>query len=281
MKISNKLLGFFFNKLDAPIRFLYSQFHLNKFLFWKLYASNIEKLDQEFEDMKTMVHSSNYTFEKKICLELGPGNSYISAFNFLQNGAKKVILVDKYPRFFNTQEQADRMQKELSFIKNKYNDKQLNFMKGAAVDSEYIEFISKDVTDLSMVEYIDFVYSISVLEHIKNVEGIINKFSDIVKKGGLMYHSIDMRDHYNFSNPFLFLKYSNSTWGKYLTKEGVSYTNRMRYSEYRRLLIKYGFEIIGEKLIRYSLSNQNISVDFDIKSQDINVGIAKVMCVKK
>ena len=50
-----------------------------------------------------------------------------------------------------------------------------------------------------------------------------------------MYHKIDLRDHYNFNKPFKFYKYSNWTWNNLLTKEGVSYTNRLKINEYNNI----------------------------------------------
>ena len=123
-----------FNKLDLPIRFIYSQLNLNKFLFWKLYASSFEQLDKSFEEMKALVSAANYSFDNKVCLELGPGNSYISAYNFLLHGAKKVILVDKYPRYLSGKKQEDYLKKELDYISKKYN-KPLFFIENNKVDS--------------------------------------------------------------------------------------------------------------------------------------------------
>ncbi len=69
-----------------------------------------------------------------------------------------------------------------------------------------------------------------------------------------MYHSIDMRDHYNFNEPFKFLKYSDFIWDMLLTKEGYSYTNRFRIDDFERLLTKYSFEIIDINKSTYNLS---------------------------
>ena len=73
---------------------------------------------------------------------------------------------------------------------------------------KYIEFIGRDLTSVTLKEKLDFACSISVFEHIRDAEGNIKKLSYLIRKGGFMYHKIDMRDHYNFNNPFLFYKYS-------------------------------------------------------------------------
>ncbi len=283
MKIDNKFIGLIYNKFDFPIRFLYCRLPLlSRLLFWKLYSSNFEKLDKNFEEMKKIIEKSGFSFERKTCLELGPGNSYINAYNLLMNGAKKVILVDKFPRYIKTKKQKEFFNKELSYIKQKYNQQDLFFVKNGKIDKNYIEFINGDFAIINFKEKIDFALTISVFEHIKNVEKVIAKLSKVIKKNGLIYHSIDLRDYYNFNNPFLFYKYSKDTWERYLTKEGTSYTNRLRYKNFKNLFKKYGFKIIFQELKRFELITKvNISKDFDIKDKALNVGIISILLKRK
>jgi len=241
----------------------------------------MERVDLAFEEMKATVIKADIKFDDKICLEIGPGNSYISAYNFLLNGARKVILVDKYPRIKSNKRQQKQLIKESSFIKSKYGQESLFFIKNGRIDERYIEFVPKDLTEAVIANEIDFVYSNSVLEHIKDVEKNIKIMSQIIKQGGLLYHAIDLRDHFNFHNPFLFLKYSHKTWEKYLTKEGVSYTNRLRYSEYKRLFNIYGLETVDERIKRYSMDNILINDKFNFNDENINVGILKILLIKR
>jgi len=271
MEVKNRIFGWAFDTLDLPIRFLYSKLNLNRLFFWKLYSSDFKGLDKRFIEMERLVSKEGFFFKGKVCLELGPGNSYVNAYNFLVRSAKEVILVDKFPRQIETKKQKELLQKEIEFFNKKHKAKKLN--------TKSIEFISKDITETGRLE-VDFVYSISVFEHLKHVEKTIKKLGEIVKKNGLMYHSIDLRDHYNFRSPFLFYKYSDKTWKKYLTKEGVSYTNRMRYSEIKKLFLKYGFEIISEEKERSRLGNTKISCDFDIKDRNLNISIWRVLLKK-
>ncbi len=272
MEIKSKPVSFVFNKFDYPIRFLYSKLGIHKIFFWKMYSSNFLSLDSSFESVKIFIEKESYTFKNKVCLELGPGNSYINAYNFLLNGAKKVILVDKYSRYIESKKQKDFLREEKNFIKKKYGIK--------SIGKQDIKFLEGDLKELDLGEKVDLVYSISVFEHIKDVEGIIKKLATIVKKGGVMYHRIDMRDHYNFSNPFLFLKYSKSTWERSLTKEGVSYTNRMRYPEFKDLFEKYGFKILAEEKKKLPIGKVKIHKEFDKKKKDFDVAIWSVLLVK-
>jgi len=277
MIIKNRYINLAYNKFDFLIRFIYCKVPLiSKLLFWKIYSSNFTKLDKHFENMKELIHSSNLSLKDKVCLELGPGNSYINAYNLLMNGAKRVILVDKFPRHIKTKKQKRYFENELDYIKKKFNKKRLFFIKNGKIDKRYIRFIVGDFAKIRIDEKINFVLSISVLEHIKNIKEVISKLSEIVEEKGLMYHSIDLRDHYNFDEPFLFYKYSSITWNKYLTKEGISFTNRIRYNEYLNMFKITGFKIMNQSIKKFSLSKVSINKEFQDKEY-LNVGILRIL----
>lgn len=281
MKIKNKFIGSIYDGMDFPVRFLYCRLpFLSKMLFWKLYASDFKKLDAKFEEMKHVIEQNNYNFKNKVCLELGPGNSYINAYNLLMNGAKQVILVDKFPRYFETKRQMQFFNEELDFIRQKYQTKNLFFLKKGKVDDKYIKIFKGDLETISIQSKVDFILSISVFEHIKNVEVVIEKLSKILNTKGLMYHAIDMRDHYNFNNPFLFYKYSKQTWERYLTKEGVSFTNRVRYDEYIDLFNKYGLKVIFKRVEKFPLPKK-VAGEFLNKENNLNIGTANLLIKKK
>lgn len=279
MEVSNNFLGYFYNKFDFIIRFLYCKLpFISRALFWKLYSSDFKKLEEEFKELDKILKNYNFKLKDTVCLELGPGNSYINAYNFLMNGAKKVILVDKYPRQIKSKKQRDYFNQELEYVKKKYGKDSLFFIKNNKIDENYIEFKRGDLSEIDINQKVDFVYSSSVFEHIKNVEANIRKLNEIMEKKGLMYHKIDMRDHYNFNNPFLFYKYSNKTWNKYLTKEGISYTNRLRYNDFRQLFSKYKFKIVKEVKRRFSLKSKKIHIKF--QNKDLDIGILKILVRK-
>lgn len=128
MKINNAILSFFWNHLDLFIRFGYCRLGpisklLNKLLFWKLKSSDSEKLDKIFEDSLTILKRSNIAIKGKTILEIGPGNSYMIAYNFLMLGAKKVILVDKFPRMIKTKRQKEYFKREIEYVSKKYRTK--------------------------------------------------------------------------------------------------------------------------------------------------------------
>ncbi|MBN2087486.1 methyltransferase domain-containing protein [Candidatus Peregrinibacteria bacterium] len=247
-------------------------------MFWKLYSSDYNKLDRKFQEMNEVLKENNIDLMGKVVLELGPGNSNINAYNFLLLGAKKVILVDKFPRSLKTAKQKKYAEDEIRFIREKNSGADFFFFEGFKLKPGYIEFISQDLTEVKNLQ-VDFIYSISVLEHIKSIEENIRKMSEILKEGGHMYHSIDMRDHFNFNNPFLFYKYSDSTWDKYLTKEGASYTNRWRYDDFKEAFRNSGIKTSSEKTVKYSLKNIKLNEKYNNK-KDIDIGELKIILNK-
>ena len=274
MQVKKGFLGYFYNHCDFFVRFLYCRFPvINKLLFWKLYSSDLDQLDKDFEEMKKKVN-----FNNKICLELGPGNSFLMAYNCLMSGAKKVILVDKFSRHIKSEKQKEFFQKELDFIRSKYG-KELFFFKDGQLDRRYIDFVIGDITKMHFEQKVDLVYSISVLEHVKSVKETIKALSKVLKKDGLMYHHIDLRDHYNFEQPFLFYKYSDKVWNKYLTREGVSYTNRIRYREFMNFFLDSSLKVVSDRKERFIFKVKKISRKYS-NMKNLDIGIMKVLLKK-
>jgi len=96
---------------------------MNKLLFWKLYSSDFEKLDRIFEDSLTILKRNNISIKDKTILEIGPGNSYMIAYNFLMHSAKKVIQVDKFQRTIKTKRQKEYFKREIEYVSKKYGQK--------------------------------------------------------------------------------------------------------------------------------------------------------------
>ena len=280
MRINNKITRVVCERVDAAVRFIYCRVKfIRRILFWRFYSSDFAALDKEFERAEENLSERRFYFKDKVCLELGPGNSYINAYNMLAYGARKVVLVDKFPRQVESRRQKELFMQELNYIRGKCRQKNLPFGKRGVIDRECIEFLSGDISDIAFKEKFDFIYSVSVMEHIKDVRGVIRKFREIINDNGMMYHSIDMRDHYNFAAPFLFYKYSRGVWEKYLTKEGVSYTNRLRYYDYKNLFRHYGFEPLSEETVKYPVNHKKINSEFKGR-EDLDVGFLRIVLRK-
>ena len=249
----SNLLKHAYNTCDCIVRFVYTQVPIvrsliRRILFWKIYGSDFKHIDTIFSELKETFNRHNLPLEDKQIIELGPGNSLALALNCLCNGAKKYQMVDKYPRILKTEKQTKYVLEQIDYFKNKYHcnlDKFIN-KDTLEFDPESLLYAQDSVEDLRTIssDSIDVILSISVFEHVKNVDKSFQEMRRVLKVGGVMYHKIDMRDHYNFSKPFKFLKYSDYAWNNLLTKEGFSYTNRLRIDDFQDMLSKYGFETI-------------------------------------
>jgi len=160
-------------------------------------------------------------------------------------------------------------------LTDRQTDDRLNFLE------DKIEYISGDISNINLNCKADLVISISVFEHIKNYEGTILGVYNCLNEGGLVFSRIDLRDHYNFDSPFLFYKYSNKVWEKYLVKEGVSYTNRLRHSDWIQLFSNY-FELLDQKLWRYNLDIPRKKIKLNtVSEKDLDIGVVEYLMKKK
>lgn len=282
MRISNTCFGYVFNSLDFIIRFNYTHLGfisrgLNRLLFWNLYASNIKQLDNNFEKTLNLLGKNGINLKGITVLELGPGNSRINALNFLNNGAKNVVLVDKFPRTAETYRQIKYREKEVAFIEQK-NKSNIGFKLQDNTDDRIkvfnCELMQADVNN------IDLIFSKSVFEHIRDVEGNVKKCHEILKSDGYMFHTIDLRDHYNFNRPFLFYKYSNRIWETYLTKEGLSYTNRYRFDDFIRVFTSCGFQVVHCNTERFPMVERKINPAFGNRA-DLDIGKMEILLKKQ
>ncbi|MFC1913751.1 methyltransferase domain-containing protein [Chloroflexota bacterium] len=253
-------------------------------LFWKLYSSDYQDLDKRFRGIYEFIKQAGIKLDNSIILELGPGNSCINAYHFLFKGAQRVILVDKYPRITNTARQESYNRSELDYVLSQYQEYQAAlpgfFNAEGKPDNEHLQFFRGDITEMGTMEKVDFIYSVSVLEHIKDVPGNIKQMAKILKPGGYMYHHIDLRDHYNFNHPFLFYKYPDWLWERLLTKEGISYTNRWRYDDLLSAFIASGLEVVEERTQEFPVSPK-LKIHERFRScAHINIGILDIILQK-
>jgi hypothetical protein len=149
-------------------------------MFWHLYSSDFEKLDHSFEEMKMVFGRHDATIREKI-LELGPGNSRIIGYNFLNHDAKEVILLDKYPRIQDSKKQRKFQDNELKFIARKHNYGELGVSENP-MNLNNIRFLSGDLCELDLAN-VDIIFSNSVFEHVRNVDDVIGCMSKILVRG--------------------------------------------------------------------------------------------------
>ena len=197
--------------------------------------------------------------EEKVVLEFGGGKSNWVGLGFLALGFQKLICIERFLDRFNIESMRDKEQR----IKEYLNEIQLSPTAESAFTeagnawtvNEKILLHKQDICKTGLdSESVDLVVSSSVLEHVDAVEASFRELRRILKRGGLMIHFIDLRDHF-FAFPLEMLKYSERCWRRYLNPKGGFGQNRMRWHEYIALTEKNNFKVV---LAQTELFDENI-----------------------
>jgi SAM-dependent methyltransferase len=98
---------------------------------------------------------------------------------------------------------------------------------------------------------VDFVSSTNVLEHIPepHVEPILAECRRLLAPAGVLSCRVDLKDHYSYFDASIsaynFLRFPDDRWR--LANSSLHYQNRLRASDYRRLLDEAGFELVADE----------------------------------
>jgi len=178
-----------------------------------------------------------YTFYKRAgqqlgstILELGPGQTWQVADQFCKDGAQSVYLCD-IERYF-----PDSALQDQSIMFLPYQGKEIPLPSGC----------------------IDLVCSSNVYEHLRYPDTTIRETWRVLKQGGAVIHSIDLRDHYfdaNSTRTFECLRYSQERWNAMTWHRSV-YVNRLRASEWIRLHAQAGFQICWTEVVESLTAKQ-------------------------
>jgi SAM-dependent methyltransferase len=179
------------------------------------------------------------------CLELGPGDSLLSAIVARKYGAERTYLVD-VGAFADENVDAYRAAASL-----------LLPAQGAACAPErwrstadmlkccHAEYFVDGVAALRRMPTgsVDFVWSQAVLEHVKRSElaEVLSETRRILVPGGVASHRVDLRDH--LGGKLNNLRFTDARWEGRLFANSGFYTNRLRYSEIIGMAAEAGFVV--------------------------------------
>jgi hypothetical protein len=179
-------------------------------------------------------------------LELGPGDSLSSAILANASGIKKIYLVD-VGNYINDDMSIYRKLTDKIRKKNK-NCIDANTIESveALLQACNAIYLTNGLDSLKEIpdSNIDFVWSHSVLEHIRkrDFENTFIELKRIIKSGGLMSHNVDFMDH--LGGALNNLRFNEKIWESNFFSDSGFYTNRIRYSEIEALFNELGFNII-------------------------------------
>ena len=207
------------------------------------YAFNVAR--QHYEFAKPWL-DENFTV-----LELGPGDSLLSALNMTALGAEKCYLVD-VGKFATMETQV--YQNALSYLEEKqgYTLEQVD-RSAQSVDELFqninMEYLTDGLSSLQTIpdESVDFIWSHAVIEHVRlgDFDAIMKEFHRILKPGGVCSHVVDLKDHMEES--LNNLRFSEKTWESDLFAKSGFYTNRLRHEEIIKSFKNAGFNIHSDK----------------------------------
>jgi SAM-dependent methyltransferase len=96
----------------------------------------------------------------------------------------------------------------------------------------------------------DFISSTATLQHIppNEISLILKECYRILNKGGIFSITMDYQDNWSYFDKSIsiynFLKYSSKQWKKY--NPSLHFQNRMRHSDYMKLISHTDFEVVKE-----------------------------------
>ncbi len=179
------------------------------------------------------------------CLELGPGDSLLTALIAKAYGAGRVWLVDAGD--FASTEVA-------SFLKLadmlKAEGLPVPEITAAMNVPEVLElcdatYLTHGLASLRLIprQGVDFAFSNAVLEHVRVHEfaQTMEQLKMAMKPFGVQSHAVDLKDHLaaSLNN----LRFSKAVWENNLFARSGFYTNRLRHSEIMQVLENCGYKI--------------------------------------
>jgi len=153
-------------------------------------------------------------------LEIGPGQTDLPLQLLKERGARRVVAVD-------IEEYRSAWPIGVEF--RLYDGSRLPFADG--------EF--------------DTIFSNDVLEHVRHPARILAEATRVLRRGGRMFHRVDVRIHYHEAGKHSAddLRYSDLLW-KAMTWNRSAFTNRLRYSEWLRLFESNPLKVLDVKASR-------------------------------
>jgi SAM-dependent methyltransferase len=191
--------------------------------------------------------------------ELGPGNSLAQAVLWNLLGVERVLAVD-VQQYASAESAPGVYQGVIESLPARIDEGKLPDPLGpegraSRVDELFpggdlafpvlgprIDYRVTDGRNLPLEsDTVGLIYSISVLEHVRDTEHLYREMYRVLRSGGLCSHIIDLRDHHH-PEPLDFLRYPDGLWDC-MTGRSAGWTNRLRASDHLRLIEAAGLRV--------------------------------------
>ena len=214
-------------------------------------ASSSKRLDICAAQFAHLLHAiKSQPLQDKVCLEIGSGWVLSHALVCYLLGAKKVMATDiaanAHPNnlrhavnksvislvrdVLSPFESHEKLRSRLEHLRQL---KKFDFENLEAMGISYLAPI--DIADYRIEEELDFVFSLSVLEHVplQRLQSLLLNLQSSIKPGGMQAHCIHLEDHKDIpGNPYGFLSIPENAYDHVMqTDRG----NRLRASQWEQL----------------------------------------------
>jgi SAM-dependent methyltransferase len=252
--------------LRAPQRFVPSSIRALKRTAVRFKETNANSVLTQGISILQAIEKDGYAVSGKTVLELGTGWEPIMPILFYLKNALSIISVDRNRLLFPVSitrsaefllKRADRISKEIKIPVPVIESKLAVLKNGdlktllSAMKTDYRS--PSDARHISQADNsVDIVFSHNVLEHIppRIIMEIFIEFRRILAPNGRMCHMIDNTDHWAQHDTSItyanFLKFGDRLWN-FFQINPLDYQNRMRHSEYLRLMEKTGFHLLRDE----------------------------------
>jgi len=203
-------------------------------------------------------------------LELGPGDSLLSAAIAFVHGAGRSVLVDRGRYAEDGPELYVALDAELA--------RQGLPNSGAADAQDPLEavhgtYLTEGLDSLRGLPSgsFDWIWSNAVLEHIAvdEMPALLAEFRRLLRTGGVTSHQVDFRDH--LGGGLNNLRFSRAIWESRWWREAGFYTNRIAPSELGAMFEAAGFtlRIAGEsRRAALPMPRSSLAAEFRERSED-------------
>lgn len=247
--------------------------------FWKrlnLFVHGaMNKPDYAYDVFRQHFQRSNFVrkSDKFVSLELGPGDSLLSAIIATAHGSGKCYLVDAGA--FATEEIAP-YREMADFLRSRN-------LPAPAIDTDCelagalascnAVYLTQGLSSLRKIPTgsVDFIWSQAVFEHIRRHEFLetMRELRRILRSDGVCSHRVDLKDH--LGGELNNMRFPTSLWeSNWVAKSGF-YTNRFRYSEMINFFKQAGFDVQTVSVNRWTASptpRRLMSIEFQGLSEE-------------
>jgi SAM-dependent methyltransferase len=242
VKVASKIV---LSRLPVPYG-VWSRLNMFKHGFMKDPAYAERVFLEHFRQLDPAVAARGFT-----CLELGPGDSLLSALVAKKYGARKTYLVD-VGAFADTDIETYRQAARALFPGTTPSSPGVGALSADAwintddmLEACDAEYLTQGVASLATLETgsVDFIWSQAVLEHVRRHEfaALLRETRRVLRPGGTASHRVDLRDH--LGGRLNNLRFSEQLWESKLFADSGFYTNRLRFSEIVEIARDAGFVV--------------------------------------